>query len=168
MSDANLHYVALQNAVVARLTAVDAAVPAPVPANGIPVPILSEQRGDLLAKIQQGIAKIGLVVIVLTPKAIMIDPDAPGLDQMAPILVQVQEMGVVNKGASGSQISALAMVAFIQKRLHFWVHDLYAIAPEHMRVKLERTPFVLIGDDPAVIYNVAAWTPLDLNVPLKP
>lgn len=167
MSDANLHYVALQNATIARLTSTDAALPpAPVPANGHAIPFLSEQLGDLNSRITNAIARIGLVAIVLTPKASMLDPDLPGLDQMAPILVQVQENGIANKGANGSQISALALVVFIMKRLHFWSHGLYDASPETMYAKLEKTPFVLIGDNPAVIYNVAAWTPLDLNVPL--
>lgn len=167
MSDANLHYVALQHAVIARLESTDASLaPAPVPANGRAIPFLSEQRGDLLNTIQNAIAKIGLVVVVLTPKALMIDPDVPGLDQMAPILIQVQETGIVNKGPNGSQISALAMVVFIMKRIHYWSHDLYDADPDTMRVKLERTPFVLIADNPTV-YNVAAWTPLSLDTPLK-
>jgi hypothetical protein len=167
MSNASLHYVALQNAVIARLESTDPSLaPALIPANGHAIPFLSEQRGDLVNKIQNAVAKIGLVVIVLTPKAIMINPNAPGLDQMAPILVQVQETGIVNKGATGSQISALEMVVFVMKRIHFWSHDLYAAEPDTMRVKLEKTPFVLINDNPTV-YNVAAWTPISLNTPLK-
>jgi hypothetical protein len=167
MSVENNHYVALQEAVVSRLTSDDPSLPPkPAPANGKPVPILSEQRGDLLSSINNAIAKIGLVAIVLTPKALMIDPEAPGLEQMAPILVQVQENGVVNKAANGTRISALSLVVFIMKRLHFWPHGLYDCGPELMRVKLERTPFVLINDNP-VVYNIAAWTPLSLDVPLK-
>lgn len=168
MSDENLHYVALQEAAVARIASTDASLPPwPESANDQPVPVLSEQRGDILNRISIGIKKIGLVVIVLTPKALMIDPELPGLDQMAPLLIQVQENGIVNKGANGTKISALAMVAFIMKRIHFWSHGLYAGDPTMMLVKLERTPFVLIGDTPNVMYNVAAWTPLNLDIPLK-
>lgn len=166
MPDPNLHYVALQEAVVSRLTSTDSALPPwPTSANGNTVPVLSEQKGDIANLIQRAIAKIGLVVVVLTPKAHLIDPDVPGLDQMAPILVQVQENGIVNTGANGTQISALAMVVFIMKRVHFWSHGLYAVDPGQMRVKLERTPFVLINDFP-VVYNVAAWTPLNLDLEL--
>lgn len=168
MSASNLHYVALQEAVVDRLTSGHTDLPpAPVPANGQAVPIVSEQLGDLESRITNSLAKLGLVVVVLTPKANLLDPDVPGLDQMAPILVQVQENGLVNKGNSGTKISALTMVVFVMKRLHFWPHDLYEGSPESMYTKLEKTPFVLINDFPQTVYNVAAWTPLNLDLPLK-
>lgn len=167
MSASNDHFVALQEAVIERLTNHDPKLPGPVPVSANePVPFVSEQLGNVEATILNAVAKLGLVVIVLTPKALMRDAGVPGLALMAPILVQVQENGLINKGGKGSKIAALTMVTFIMKRLHFWSHDLYAGHPDAMRTKLERTPFVKINDNP-VVYDVAAWTPLNLDASLK-
>jgi hypothetical protein len=166
MSDPNDHFVLLQNRVTARLEATDDSIPAPVPANGNPVPYLSEQKGDIATKIQAALNGLGIGVIILTPTALMIDPSAPDLGMYAPVLVQVQENVLINQGANGTKIPALRLVSFIMKRLQGWSHQLYAGSQNGQRLRLDTKPFVLIKDGSPLTYNVAAIAMIDLGATL--
>lgn len=165
MSDANDHFVLLQNAVLARLEAVDAAVPAPVPAAGA-VTYLNEQKGDIANLLARAIGKIGIAVVVLTPTALMADPESEDLSMFAPVLIQIQENVLINQGANGTKIPALRLVSFVMKRLQGWCHHLYGGATDTQRLRLHPKPFVLIRDDNPITYNVAATAMLDLSAPL--
>lgn len=167
MSDVNDHFVLLQNAVTARLAAVDAAIPIPVSANNKPVPFLSEQKGDIAAMLAKAVNSLGIGVVVLTPAALMIDPSVPDLGMYAPVLIQIQENVMINQGVNGTKIPALRLVSFVMKRLQGWHHMLYASDPAQQRLFLDPKPFVLIRDEPPLTYNVAATAMIDLNAPLS-
>ncbi len=166
MSDPNDHFVILQANVVSRLTATIASIPAPDPANGKPVPFLSEIKGDIVNQVQKAVNALGLGVVVLTPTALMLEPGTFSLDMRTPVLVQVQENVVINQGASGTKIPALRMVSFIMRRLQGWPHMLYLGDASEQRLLLDPKPFVLIKDDSPLTYNVAAIAPIDLAAPL--
>jgi hypothetical protein len=167
MSDINDHFVLLQNLVTARLAAVDASIPAPVPANDVPVSYLSEQMGDIATMLQRAINSIGIGVVILTPTALLIDPTTPDLGMYAPVLVQIQENVLINQGASGTKIPALRLVSFVMKRLQGWPHMLYAGDADNQRLLLDPKPFVLIRDEPPLTYNVAATAMIDLDATLN-
>lgn len=164
-TDVNDHFVALQNLVTARLAATDASIPAPVAAHGS-VQYISEQKGDIVTLLQTAINNIGIGVVILTPTALMIDPETEAFAMRAPIIIQVQENVIVNRGAAGTQIPALRLVSFIMRRLQGWPHMLYPGDQDLQRLTLDPKPFVLIRDEPPLTYNVAASAIIDLNAPL--
>lgn len=165
-SDVNDHFVLLQGLVTARLAAVDTAIPAPTPLHGS-VPYLSEQKGDIATQIQAALNNVGgIAALILTPTAVLADPTGITLDMYAPVIIQVQENVVVNRGATGTGIPALRLVSFIMRRLQGWPHMLYAGDPEQQRLALDQKPFVMIRDEPPLTYNVVAIAPIDLNAPL--
>ena len=164
--DANDHFVALQNRVLDRLTADDPEVPAPAAANGA-VKFLTEQMGNLESMVAEAVASLGIVAIVLTPTALMIDPRVPGLGMYAPVLVQIQEDVMINQAEGGTKIPALRLVSFVMKRLQNFSHRLYAGDESSQRLLLDPKPFVLIRDETPLTYNVAATAMLDLSAALR-
>lgn len=164
--DPNDHFVALQNSVLARLQAIDASVPAPAAAHGA-ITWLSEVKGDVASKLAKAIGSLGIVGVVLTPTALMVDPNGEDLGMYAPVLIQIQENVIINQGASGTQIPALRLVSFVMKRLQNFCHNIYNGSPATQRLRLDPKPFVLIKDDAPLTYNVAATAMLDLSAALR-
>jgi len=88
--------------------------------------VLHEKIGDLSAKIQVALTKLGIGIIVLTPVAKLKAADGAEISLEVPVVVQVQENVTINQGASGTKLAALDVVIEILTRLHFWSHGLNA------------------------------------------
>lgn len=167
--DPNDHFVAFQTAILARLTEVDANVPAPVPANGQPVPFISELLHDVETELQTSLAKYGMGIVVRTPLGKLIDPQPRSrtLVMDAPIMIEVNEDVILNQTpGTGTQIPALRMVVFLMKRLQGYPIRIYEGAPDTQRAWLDLIPFILIPDQVRTVYAVAAHGIINLNAPL--
>lgn len=163
------HITRLQENVAARLESyrypADAAKPfLQTTANNVTIPVLHEQHGDFVARLQAAMTKLtGVAVLVLTPTADMLDADLGNLDMNLPVLVQIQVNGILNK----TGLTALDLVAMTMRALQGWPHGVMAGAEDLQRLRLEAKPYLLINDFPEVVYNVAAVAPMDLNAPLS-
>src|SRR5215471_5204878 len=104
--------VGIQNAIIARLTANDPAVPSLAPANGA-INWLTEDIGDLANNISKRLGALGIVGIVMTPGGGKVFQ--AGVYPAAfrcKIEIQIQENVTINRGASGTQIAALDLLEF--------------------------------------------------------
>jgi len=149
----------LQNAIIARLTASDPAVPALTPANG-QISWITENIGDLYNNISKRLGALGLVGTVMTPGGGKTFQQGvyPAAFQCT-IEVQIQENVTINRGASGTQIASLDLVEFVIKRLHLF-------SPQHHRadrIELAEVPYKLVADTPILVYNVNFVAPLTLG-----
>jgi hypothetical protein len=141
----------LQQQVIGRLTASVTDVPSLQPATG-EIMWVTEDRGDLANIITRAVGKMGIVGIVMTPggqNCKLFELGCYPISFTCPIEIQIQENVTVNRGASGTQISALDLVQFCWKRLHLW-------SPSHQRInriESDETPFQLVAEAPILVYN---------------
>ncbi len=148
----------LQTAIVNRLAAIDPTVPSLVPANGA-IRWITEDVGDLANIITRATAKLGIVGIVMTPGGgKLFKTGEPGIAFQCPIEIQIQENVVINRGTSGTQIAALALVEFVMKRLNFFSPTNQRIT----RITLDETPYLLVSEYPILTYNVRFNAPLTI------
>ncbi len=149
----------LQQSIINRLTAVDAAVPSPVPANG-QVDWITEDIGDLANVIARAVGKLGIIGIVVTPHGkVMVTGEGPEIAFHSLVEIQIQENVTINRGASGTQIPALDLVQFVMKRLHWFQRDKQRIR----RIVLDEIPFLLVAEVPLLIYNVRFISPIAIQ-----
>ncbi len=68
-----------------------------------PVPVLTEQIGDLPGRVRQSLGQLGIVCVVLTPTARATNRDRvrPYFDEVK-LVVRTQENVVLNRAASGT------------------------------------------------------------------
>jgi hypothetical protein len=159
----------LQQAIIGRLTAVDATVPAPVPAHGT-VQWITENIGDLGNIIQRTIGKLGIIGIVMTPGGgKLFNPGVFPIAFRCAIEIQTQENVTINRGASGTQIASLDLVEFVMKRLHLWsFHGPPVVHPRGQRadrLQLDEVPYLLVSEYPVLTYNVRFSAPLTIQQP---
>ena len=156
----------LQTAIKNRLTATDAAVPAPAPVNGT-VTWLTEIVGDLASEVAKALGAIGISGLIVTPggdRTQLRDPEAGRIDLVCPVIIQIEEDVLTNQGPQGTKIHALDLVKFCMKRIHFWdpkrasASDRNKLSPTI--VTLHSTPFERVSDNPTLIYHVFVNAPL--------
>lgn len=171
-SDPNAHFIALQNAVVARLLDPDARdagnqpVPWPATDNGQAIPIISEVKGDIANQLEKTLNAFGVGVIVVTPLGQLRAPDIAALDLQSPLKIQVQENVNLNQSGAGYGTPALSIVALVLRRLHWWSHMLYAGNEKTQRVAAQANCFTLLADTPELIYDVDFFAPINLSATL--
>jgi hypothetical protein len=94
---------------------------------------------------------VGIIGIVMTPGGgKMFNTGKYPISFACPIEIQMQENVTVNRGASGTKVSALDMVQFCMLRLHLW-------SPTDQRINkitLDETPMVLVSESPILTYNI--------------
>jgi hypothetical protein len=149
----------LQNSIITQLTAVNAAMPAPVPANG-QIQWITENIGDLANVIARTTGKLGIIGIVMTPGGKLVTPGSgPPIAIHSLVEIQIQENVTINRGASGTQISAIDLVEFCMKRLQYFERDQQRIR----RIVLDEIPFLLVSEYPILTYNVRLNAPLTIQ-----
>lgn len=159
----------LQAAAITRLTATDAAVPPPTPANGS-ITWLTEIIGDLANKVAQATAKLGICGIVLTPggkASKMFNAETGQISLGCPLLIQIQENAMINQGATGTHIHALDLVKFCMKRLHFFDPQRKNVSDRGKRsasvITLDPMPYELVQDTPILVYDVRFIAPITIQ-----
>lgn len=167
------HFELFQDRLITRLETYKDSPSDPKPflqdtANDKTIEVLDERVGDIQNKIGRSLgAGLGIVVVVLTPVAQLRDVMQRGLDMIALVKVQVQENVTLNRGASGTQVSAMKVRNMIMRAIHHWSHGLYAGPASTQRVELEKIPFVLVATDPFLVYDVDGTAPMNLSAPLS-
>jgi hypothetical protein len=88
-------------------------------ANGQPVPIVLEKKGDIQTQIDTAIAQVGICAVVLTPEFELINPLLGDLAGFALMTVDVFEVPPVNQGNGGTQILGIALASRVVAILHW-------------------------------------------------
>jgi hypothetical protein len=149
----------LQQSIIQRLTAQDPDIPLPVPANGT-IQWITEDIGDFANIIDRAVGKLGITGIVMTPHGKLIKlGEGPNIAFHSLVEVQIQENVTINRGASGTQVAALALAEFCMKRLHYWWRDNQKIR----RIQLDEIPFLLVAEVPLLVYNVRFTAPISIQ-----
>ncbi len=91
-------------------------------ANGKPVPIVTEQIGDVISYTQKAIGEMGLVVVILTPDFSLLNKDYAPLVSWVRIQIQVSEFYAINQSSTGIGISAQTLTTRIVELLHWKPH----------------------------------------------
>ena len=113
------------------------------------VPVLTEQTGDLQARIRQNLGALGIVCVVLTPTAVCtsVNRQRPYFDEVR-IVVRVQENVLLNRAATGTgQPGSLAAEAVA------W--HLHGFVPEGLGCSLRLETIRLVPDEPLLVYEAA-------------
>lgn len=112
----------LQNAISLMLS-VDPVFNGTQSTNAKPVPIVTEQVGDIIQYTQQAIGEMGLVVLIMTPDFRLMDQTFEPLVGLVRIQIQVSEFFALNQSPTGTGISAQTLVARITELLHWKSHN---------------------------------------------
>jgi hypothetical protein len=155
----------LQQSIIGRLTAVDATIPALVPAQG-QVQWITEDIGDLANIIQRAIGKLGIIGIVMTPGGgKLFQAGIFPISFRCAIEIQLQENVTINRGAAGTQIPALDLVQFTMQRLHLFSPS--GTPPSRGkradRIEIDEVPYLLVSEYPVLTYNVRFNAPLTIS-----
>jgi hypothetical protein len=78
-------------------------------ANGSPVPIVLEKKGDIQTQIDTALAQVGICAVVMTPNFQIIDPLIGDLAGFAHLSVDVFENPPLNQGNGGTRILAIRL-----------------------------------------------------------
>ena len=122
----------------------DAAAVAPQP-----LLVLTEQIGDLAARVRQNLGTLGLVCVVLTPTAASTSPNRqrPYFEEVR-IVVRVQENVLLNRAATGTGQPASLVAEAVAWALH-------GFAPEGLGGSLRLEAVRLIPDPRLLVYEAA-------------
>jgi hypothetical protein len=89
------------------------------PDDGLPIPVLGENKRDILSEVRAKVARIGACAIVAIGNAPVTHPDIPGPRfEGATLLVYCYERPTINRAASGSGKTALQIAAEAVNALH--------------------------------------------------
>lgn len=119
------------------------------------VKLLTEQLGDIRNQIQQALNKLGICALITTPSGDVKYPNAPGpmFDPLT-IAVDIVELVLINRGASGSQQPASDVAEHTAWLLHYTNHAHHRNDPFIFSVRRIR----LVPDKQFVIYQVEFTT----------
>jgi hypothetical protein len=90
--------------------------------NGKPVPVITEQIGDVVTYTQRAIGEMGLVAVVLTPFFKLMDRRVSPLVALVTISVQVSEFYAINQSPTGIGIACETLVCRIVELTHWKSH----------------------------------------------
>jgi hypothetical protein len=105
----------LQDAAVNRLLS-DAMFDGTESANGAPIPIITELKGDIVNEITLAVDKLGICVLVLTPVFRLHTPQIPSLDGYAHLVISVFENVILNQ----TGIRSISVAQNVMGLMHFW------------------------------------------------
>lgn len=91
-------------------------------ANGKPIPVVTEQIGDVVSYTQKAIGEMGLVAVVLTPYFKLMDRKCAPLIALVTLTVQVSEFYTINRAVGGIGIAAETLVCRIVELTHWKTH----------------------------------------------
>jgi hypothetical protein len=137
----------------------------------LPVPVLTERKGDLAKTIELQMAKIGMCVAVVMPDAEDVVSTGATLALRVRLVAQVDELVLANQAKSKTAgidyRPALAAVVRIMNAVHQQPNGLDVPDVPHRRGVNEfflprDRPFQLIPDPDTVTYHVIAHTTLSL------
>lgn len=87
-------------------------------------PVIAMDDGDLLARIETAIGKIGVLAIAAVPKMnCTISSARPPIYDQISARVEIYENGILNRSESGTRIDALEWAERAASALHGWMPD---------------------------------------------
>jgi hypothetical protein len=106
--------------------------------NGKPIPVVTEQIGDVVSYTQKAIGEMGLVAVVLTPYFKLLNRSVAPLVALVTIAVQVSEFYAINRSKTGIGISAETLVCRILEITHWKSHNVLGTGfdPRHQIIEL--------------------------------
>lgn len=119
------------------------------------VPILTEQHGVIENEVARAVGKIGVSVVVLTPRLAPIANATNGASELT-VVVAVTENVLVNRSGSGSKKPATDLAEAAWASLQGWTP---AGGWSPMRIK----GLSLVSNSPLVIYEMVAATTIILR-----
>ncbi len=116
--------------------------------------ILREQQGDIQAQIKAAIAKLGLVIMVMTPSGKSTAKNAPGpiLDPLI-LAIDITEMVLINRGVNGTRIPCSEAAERVAWAIHGPNHPGRQLIPN-----VSVTSVGIVPDPSFLIYRVEALT----------
>jgi hypothetical protein len=134
-------------------------------ANDLAVPILTEQKGDLVTEIGVSVGKMGICIVVLTPIFEFTNYLAPSLDGWAILSASVFEDVALNQGSTGTRIHAVSAAQRILALLHHYpIGDPETENNPSKFIGTQRA-LQLIGEGPPLQYSVLFQAHLTLSTP---
>ena len=113
------------------------------------VPVLTEQIGDLQARIRQNLGALGIVCAVLTPTAVCTSANRqrPYFDEVR-VVVRIQENVLLNRAAGGTGQPASLAAEAVAWYLHGFV-------PDGLGCSLRLEAIRLVPDERLLAYETA-------------
>jgi hypothetical protein len=126
-------------------------------ANGQPVPIVLERKGDIVTQVQTALGQVGICALVMTPLIELFNELLPNMSGWALLMVSVFEDVAVNQSPAGTQIRAIALIQRVFAILHHLPTGLVTDpgdldTPSFIGIK---RPFELTNEGPPLQYSVS-------------
>ncbi len=155
----------LQGVMVSRLAA-DAMFNGGQSENGTPVPIITENQGDIVTEIDIKVGQMGICILVMTPSFKFINNLAPSLDGWATVSVDIFENVTLNQAAGGTKIRAVAAAQRVLGIMHHFPTGLYSDTPYlSSHFMGTEAPLQCTGEGPPLHYTVLFQAHLTLSIP---
>lgn len=121
------------------------------------IPVLTENRGDIVAAIERTVAGLGIYAILLTPTARVSKPDIPGpfFDELR-VVVRVTERVITNRSAAGTGQPAALVAEAAAAALHQW-------RPPGAGAVLRCAELTLVDHESLLTYDVVLLTEAGLD-----
>ncbi|MBI5771916.1 MAG: hypothetical protein HZA93_29355 [Verrucomicrobia bacterium] len=129
------------------------------------VPVLTERTGDINQTIAQALAKLGLCVVVVAADGDSLVRSGNGLSLRVRLVAQISELYLINQGATGTHKPALAAATRVMKAVDRQPNGLDVgrhLAGLNEFLLPEEQPFKLTKDARYVVYQVTAFTTIEL------
>jgi hypothetical protein len=122
------------------------------------ITVITEMQGDLENVIQRAVNRQGILVEVMTPTAsqAIVQSGSTVYLQKIPVIVQITERPLVNRGATGTRKPGLLLVQYVLSLLNNYAPD--GLAP----IVIDDPPFAEVPvpelSDEYRLWNVNFWT----------
>jgi hypothetical protein len=139
-------------------------------ANGQPIPIITENIGDLITEIDKKIASTGICAVVLTPlfeftNEWVSEAGGIALDGLGTISVGIFENVTLNQATSGTKIRAIAVAQRVLRLLHGQPTGLPDNPQNPSHLMGMKRPLQLTSEGPPLNYSVLFQAHLSLYTP---
>jgi len=139
-------------------------------ANGQPIPIITEEIGDLITEIDKKVGQTGICAVVLTPlfeftNEWVSEEQAVGIDGLGTISVGIFENVVLNQATSGTRIRAISVAQRVLRLLHGQPTGLPDNPANPSHLMGMKRPLQLTNEGPPLNYSVLFQAHLSLYTP---
>lgn len=130
-----------------------------------PLQAVTERKGDINAMIAAALQKLGLSIAIVAADGDGLTTKGDTIALRVRLVAQITELYLVNQGGSGSKKPALAVAVAVMKAVHRKPNGLdvgHHIAGLNEFELAEDRPFRLVPDPRSIVYQVTAYTTVDL------
>jgi hypothetical protein len=128
-------------------------------ANGTPVPIIQEYKGDIITDIETALGKVGICALVTTPLFEFFNEQDHDLSGWALLMVGAFENVALNQGNGGTGIRAIALAQRVLALLHWYPSGLVTGPTGRPAAFIGvKRPLALTSEGPPLQYSVSFQT----------